>query len=200
MFQQELYHNFSISSSRSYFLSFAGDVSILLVHLVVDDDVISRCFTPLSPPSRPTPPQTCQVGLNFASEEEARRFRAAISDLLNRRQRKTGEKVPPPTHLPHFLLILLISCSTPDWSHSVLGSESSWQHTTWVKSRPSSSTTSWNSALCDVTKDMTRLPGPVATTPGQVLAPPPETASSSSPLQVVNIGLKLLFPGLVEGL
>ncbi|XP_068459941.1 WASP like actin nucleation promoting factor a [Clinocottus analis] len=57
-FEQELYHNFSISSSRSYFVSFTGD--------------------------------TCQIGLNFASEEEAKRFRAAINDLLNRRQRKTG--------------------------------------------------------------------------------------------------------------
>lgn len=34
--------------------------------------------------------QTCQIGLNFASEEEAKRFRAAINDLLNRRQRKSG--------------------------------------------------------------------------------------------------------------
>uniref|UniRef100_A0A3Q1FRE8 WH1 domain-containing protein n=1 Tax=Acanthochromis polyacanthus TaxID=80966 RepID=A0A3Q1FRE8_9TELE len=58
MFEQELYHSFSISSSRPYFISFAGD--------------------------------TCQIGLNFASEEEAKRFRAAINDLLNRRQRKTG--------------------------------------------------------------------------------------------------------------
>ncbi|KAK1887879.1 Neural Wiskott-Aldrich syndrome protein [Dissostichus eleginoides] len=58
MFEQELYHNFSISSSRSYFISFTGD--------------------------------NCQIGLNFASEEEAKRFRAAINDLLNRRQRKTG--------------------------------------------------------------------------------------------------------------
>ncbi|XP_056273447.1 WASP like actin nucleation promoting factor a isoform X2 [Pseudoliparis swirei] len=33
---------------------------------------------------------TCQIGLNFACEEEAKRFRAAINDLLNRRQRKTG--------------------------------------------------------------------------------------------------------------
>ncbi|KAG7521620.1 neural Wiskott-Aldrich syndrome protein-like isoform X2 [Solea senegalensis] len=58
MFEQELYHNFSISCSRSYFISFAGD--------------------------------TFQIGLNFASEEEAKRFRVAINDLLNRRQRKTG--------------------------------------------------------------------------------------------------------------
>lgn len=28
MFEQELYHSFSISSSRSYFISFAGDVSV----------------------------------------------------------------------------------------------------------------------------------------------------------------------------
>ncbi|KAF7644611.1 hypothetical protein LDENG_00219050 [Lucifuga dentata] len=57
-FEQELYHNFSISSSRPYFISFTGD--------------------------------SCQIGLNFASEEEAKRFRVAINDLLNRRQRKTG--------------------------------------------------------------------------------------------------------------
>ncbi|XP_034033231.1 neural Wiskott-Aldrich syndrome protein-like isoform X2 [Thalassophryne amazonica] len=55
IFQQELYHNFSISSSRSYFISFTGD--------------------------------TCQIGLNFASDEEAKRFRVAINDLLSRRQR-----------------------------------------------------------------------------------------------------------------
>ncbi|MEQ2198250.1 hypothetical protein XENOCAPTIV_010063 [Xenoophorus captivus] len=35
--------------------------------------------------------KSCQVGLNFASEEEAKRFRVAVGDLLNRRQRKTGE-------------------------------------------------------------------------------------------------------------
>ncbi|TDH09765.1 hypothetical protein EPR50_G00092070 [Perca flavescens] len=63
MFEQELYHNFSISSTRSYFISFTGD--------------------------------TCQVGLNFASEEEAKRFRAAINDLLNRRQRKTEKRGDP---------------------------------------------------------------------------------------------------------
>ncbi|MEQ2159276.1 hypothetical protein GOODEAATRI_021192 [Goodea atripinnis] len=66
MFEQELYHNFSISSPRPYFITFAGDVSV-------------RLFS------------SCQVGLNFASEEEAKRFRVAVSDLLNRRQRKTGE-------------------------------------------------------------------------------------------------------------
>ncbi|XP_034444208.1 WASP like actin nucleation promoting factor a isoform X2 [Hippoglossus hippoglossus] len=63
MFEQELYHSFSISSSRSYFISFAGD--------------------------------TCQIGLNFASEEEAKRFRVAINDLLNRRQRKTEKRGDP---------------------------------------------------------------------------------------------------------
>uniref|UniRef100_A0AAQ4PSG5 WASP like actin nucleation promoting factor a n=1 Tax=Gasterosteus aculeatus aculeatus TaxID=481459 RepID=A0AAQ4PSG5_GASAC len=63
MFEQEVYHNFSISSCRSYFISFTGD--------------------------------TCQIGLNFASEEEAKRFRAAINDLLNRRQRKTEKKGDP---------------------------------------------------------------------------------------------------------
>ncbi|XP_033935542.1 actin nucleation-promoting factor WASL-like, partial [Pseudochaenichthys georgianus] len=37
----------------------------------------------------------CQIGLNFASEEEAKRFRAAINDLLNRRQRKTEKRGDP---------------------------------------------------------------------------------------------------------
>ncbi|KAM4602053.1 WASP like actin nucleation promoting factor a isoform 2-T2 [Polymixia lowei] len=65
MFEQELYNNFSISSSRPYFISFAGD--------------------------------TCQIGLNFASEEEAKRFRVAVNDLLGRRQRKTGPALPMAT-------------------------------------------------------------------------------------------------------
>ncbi|KAJ8386992.1 hypothetical protein AAFF_G00161690 [Aldrovandia affinis] len=64
MFEQEFYNNFSISCSRSYFVSFAGD--------------------------------SCQVGLNFASEEEAKRFRAAAGDLLGRRQRKTEKRRDPP--------------------------------------------------------------------------------------------------------
>uniref|UniRef100_A0AAZ3SCU1 Actin nucleation-promoting factor WASL n=1 Tax=Oncorhynchus tshawytscha TaxID=74940 RepID=A0AAZ3SCU1_ONCTS len=63
MFEQELYNNFSINSSRSYFISFAGD--------------------------------NCQVGLNFASEEEAKRFRAALNELLGRRQRKTEKRCDP---------------------------------------------------------------------------------------------------------
>ncbi|XP_067284073.1 WASP like actin nucleation promoting factor b isoform X2 [Pseudorasbora parva] len=58
LFDQELYNNFSISSSRSYFITFAGDA--------------------------------CQIGLNFANEEEAKRFRSAANDLLGRRGRKTG--------------------------------------------------------------------------------------------------------------
>lgn len=37
MFEQELYHNFSISSSRSYFISFAGDVSVQRVSFIADD-------------------------------------------------------------------------------------------------------------------------------------------------------------------
>ncbi|XP_039882531.1 neural Wiskott-Aldrich syndrome protein-like isoform X1 [Simochromis diagramma] len=63
MFEQELYHNFFISNSRPYFITFAGD--------------------------------TCQIGLNFASEEEAKRFRATIDDLLNRRQRKIEKRGNP---------------------------------------------------------------------------------------------------------
>lgn len=34
--------------------------------------------------------QTCQVGLNFANEEETKRFRGHLMDLLQRRQRKSG--------------------------------------------------------------------------------------------------------------
>lgn len=34
--------------------------------------------------------QTCQVGLNFASEEETKRFRGHVAELMGRRQRKTG--------------------------------------------------------------------------------------------------------------
>ncbi|KAJ8245311.1 hypothetical protein GJAV_G00269430 [Gymnothorax javanicus] len=64
MFEQEFYNNFSISCSRSYFISFAGD--------------------------------TCQMGLNFANEEEARLFRAAAGELISRRQRKTEKRRDPP--------------------------------------------------------------------------------------------------------
>uniref|UniRef100_A0A3B3T5F0 WH1 domain-containing protein n=1 Tax=Paramormyrops kingsleyae TaxID=1676925 RepID=A0A3B3T5F0_9TELE len=34
---------------------------------------------------------TCQVGMNFANDEEARRFRAAVGDLEKRQQRRTGD-------------------------------------------------------------------------------------------------------------
>ncbi|XP_076009370.1 actin nucleation-promoting factor WASL-like [Genypterus blacodes] len=64
LFEQELYNNFSIYLSKSYFITFAGD--------------------------------TCQVGLNFASEEEAKRFRAHLSELLGRRQRKSEKRRDPP--------------------------------------------------------------------------------------------------------
>lgn len=38
--------------------------------------------------------QTCQVGLNFANEEETKRFRSHVSELVGRRQRKTGTHWP----------------------------------------------------------------------------------------------------------
>ncbi|XP_019737363.1 WASP like actin nucleation promoting factor a [Hippocampus comes] len=60
MFEQELYHNFSISCARSYFIAFVGD--------------------------------TNQIGLNFASEEEAKRFRVSVNELLARRQQRKTEK------------------------------------------------------------------------------------------------------------
>uniref|UniRef100_A0A8C0YSU3 WASP like actin nucleation promoting factor b n=1 Tax=Cyprinus carpio carpio TaxID=630221 RepID=A0A8C0YSU3_CYPCA len=39
---------------------------------------------------------TCQIGLNFASEEEARRFKSAVNELLFRRGRKTEKRRDPP--------------------------------------------------------------------------------------------------------
>ncbi len=36
-------------------------------------------------------PQTCQIGLNFANEEEARRFKTAANEILNKKGRKTGK-------------------------------------------------------------------------------------------------------------
>ncbi|XP_006633452.1 WASP like actin nucleation promoting factor a isoform X2 [Lepisosteus oculatus] len=42
------------------------------------------------------PGDTCQVGLNFANEEEAKRFRAALGELLGKRQRKTEKRRDPP--------------------------------------------------------------------------------------------------------
>ncbi|XP_047430901.1 WASP like actin nucleation promoting factor b isoform X2 [Mugil cephalus] len=38
----------------------------------------------------------CQVGLNFASEEETKRFRATMSELMGRKQRKTEKRRDPP--------------------------------------------------------------------------------------------------------
>nr|2IFS_A Chain A, Wiskott-Aldrich Syndrome Protein interacting protein and Neural Wiskott-Aldrich syndrome protein chimera [unidentified] len=35
---------------------------------------------------------TCQVALNFANEEEAKKFRKAVTDLLGRRQRKSEKR------------------------------------------------------------------------------------------------------------
>uniref|UniRef100_A0A803KGS4 Actin nucleation-promoting factor WASL n=1 Tax=Xenopus tropicalis TaxID=8364 RepID=A0A803KGS4_XENTR len=42
------------------------------------------------------PGDTCQIGLNFASEEEAKRFRKATTDLISRRPRKPDKKREPP--------------------------------------------------------------------------------------------------------
>uniref|UniRef100_A0A3B4BM41 Uncharacterized protein n=1 Tax=Periophthalmus magnuspinnatus TaxID=409849 RepID=A0A3B4BM41_9GOBI len=71
MFEQELYNNFNLSSSRPYFITFTGD--------------------------------TCQVGLNFANEEEAKQFRRNVSDLVGRKQRKTEKRRDPPNGMFHFL-------------------------------------------------------------------------------------------------
>ncbi|XP_060770758.1 WASP like actin nucleation promoting factor a [Neoarius graeffei] len=45
------------------------------------------------------PGDSCQIGLNFANEEEAKRFRVALNELLSRRQKKT-EKRRDPTNGP----------------------------------------------------------------------------------------------------
>uniref|UniRef100_A0A665TSS3 WASP like actin nucleation promoting factor b n=1 Tax=Echeneis naucrates TaxID=173247 RepID=A0A665TSS3_ECHNA len=39
---------------------------------------------------------TCQVGLNFANEEEAKRFHSHVTELLGKRQRKTEKRRDPP--------------------------------------------------------------------------------------------------------
>uniref|UniRef100_A0A3Q3VVJ2 Uncharacterized protein n=1 Tax=Mola mola TaxID=94237 RepID=A0A3Q3VVJ2_MOLML len=39
---------------------------------------------------------TCQVGLNFASEEEVKRFHSHVTELIGRRQRKTEKRRDPP--------------------------------------------------------------------------------------------------------
>lgn len=134
-FEQELYNNISIYLPRPYFITFAGDVSLL-----------SRRFSQFiacvgysgSASTRPwgmsdcrlwrqgwdcsqhytswklgnllaawlmysypvltyfvgssvcACQQTCQVGLNFANEEESKRFHGHLVELIGRRQRKTG--------------------------------------------------------------------------------------------------------------
>ncbi|XP_060886226.1 WASP like actin nucleation promoting factor b isoform X1 [Labrus mixtus] len=42
------------------------------------------------------PGDTCQVGLNFANEEESKRFRVQVHELMGRRQRKTEKRRDPP--------------------------------------------------------------------------------------------------------
>lgn len=135
--------------------------------MVVDGDGSGSSLTPLPPfppPLSILPLQTCQVGLNFASEEEARRFRAAISDLLNRRQRKTGEEVPPSAQEPPPLLILLISGFTTDscWFQAPIPVCRSWsnQHGSF--------------ALCPGIYLASCLSWPMVLPPSQVLSPPPK--------------------------
>ncbi|GAA6102651.1 neural Wiskott-Aldrich syndrome protein-like [Tachysurus ichikawai] len=64
LFEQELYNNFVMNSSRPFFMTFAGD--------------------------------NCQIGLNFADEQEAKQFRVATNDLTSRRSRKTERRAEPP--------------------------------------------------------------------------------------------------------
>ncbi|XP_047192320.1 WASP like actin nucleation promoting factor b isoform X3 [Scophthalmus maximus] len=64
-FEQELYNNFSVHTTKPYFITFAGD--------------------------------SCQVGLNFASEEETKRFHNHLTELMGKRQRKSGPALPMAT-------------------------------------------------------------------------------------------------------
>lgn len=64
MFEQELYHSFSISCSRSYFISFAGDVSVRTCDA---RGCLSRTRTcdhlmPCPPADLPAGPELCQRG------------------------------------------------------------------------------------------------------------------------------------------
>uniref|UniRef100_A0A8D2ZCZ1 WASP like actin nucleation promoting factor n=1 Tax=Scophthalmus maximus TaxID=52904 RepID=A0A8D2ZCZ1_SCOMX len=63
-FEQELYNNFSVHTTKPYFITFAGD--------------------------------SCQVGLNFASEEETKRFHNHLTELMGKRQRKSEKRRDPP--------------------------------------------------------------------------------------------------------
>ncbi|XP_063302883.1 actin nucleation-promoting factor WASL isoform X2 [Pelobates fuscus] len=56
---------------------------------------------------------TCQVGLNFANEEEARRFRKEITDLLSRRPKKPDKKREPPNG-PNLLPMATVDIKNPE--------------------------------------------------------------------------------------
>lgn len=103
-FEQELYNNFSLYLSKPYFMTFAGDVSrrscscdcVSVPVLNVAGEASARSAAARPRPSHRSSSfslvhsQTCQVGLNFASEEETKRFRSHVTELLDRRQRKSG--------------------------------------------------------------------------------------------------------------
>ncbi|CAB1419005.1 unnamed protein product [Pleuronectes platessa] len=77
LFEQELYNNFSVNTPKPYFITFAGD----LVGTVAQT---------------PADHETCQVGLNFASEDETKRFHGHLTELVGKRQRKTEKRRDPP--------------------------------------------------------------------------------------------------------
>uniref|UniRef100_A0A671NKW9 Neural Wiskott-Aldrich syndrome protein-like n=1 Tax=Sinocyclocheilus anshuiensis TaxID=1608454 RepID=A0A671NKW9_9TELE len=61
---------------------------------------------------------SCQMGLNFASEEEAKRFRSALNELLNRRQRKTEKRRDPPNGPT--LLMATVDIKNPEINNKLI--------------------------------------------------------------------------------
>ncbi|NP_001161217.1 actin nucleation-promoting factor WASL isoform 2 [Mus musculus] len=60
---------------------------------------------------------TCQVALNFANEEEAKKFRKAVTDLLGRRQRKSALRTV--LKVPACTILLRHSRTLNSWTHAV---------------------------------------------------------------------------------
>ncbi|CAB1345788.1 unnamed protein product, partial [Coregonus sp. 'balchen'] len=58
--------------------------------------------------------KSCQMGLNFASEEEAKHFREAMGELLGRRQRKSEKRRDPPGPNGPALHIATVDIKNPE--------------------------------------------------------------------------------------
>uniref|UniRef100_A0A8I6AE95 WASP like actin nucleation promoting factor n=1 Tax=Rattus norvegicus TaxID=10116 RepID=A0A8I6AE95_RAT len=60
---------------------------------------------------------TCQVALNFANEEEAKKFRKAVTDLLGRRQRKSAVRAVQ--KVPACIILLRHNYILNSWTHAL---------------------------------------------------------------------------------